>query len=373
MPFSEMTSDQSGNDWASTDAIAPPTYDDLPLTGMRTSTAVTAASLVPPVDIGIATWGTSAYLGAAVESVLRQTHESWRLRVSHDGPDEPAAREVLAPYLDDPRVSYSARERRLGAAGNKTWLINQGTAPFVALLDHDDIWDPGFLARRVSFLTAHEGCGFAFSAMRIVDERGDELKRWRVRLEPGLQERDGFVHLLLGQNMIGASSALVRRSAYAAVGPRFDGRFPRTYDYEMWLRLALALPVGFLDGFDAAWRAHPEQGTGDLEGLEAEYGALVDHAWTLIGEQAPSLRLRRGARRRKLASLLLTGVLNAIERDDTSSARRYLARAVRIDPLSALDPRAPFAACAVALGKTGRGAVFRARAFAHNRGIRLRL
>jgi glycosyltransferase involved in cell wall biosynthesis len=328
---------------------------------------------VPPVDVGIATWGTSAYLGAAVDSVLSQTHGNWRLRVSHDGPDDPGARETLAPYLDDPRISYSARERRLGAAGNKTWLINEGTAPLVALLDHDDVWDPEFLARRVSFLSAHEACGFAFSAMRIVDEQGNELKRWRVRLEPGVQDRDEFVHLLLGQNMIGASSALVRRSAYAAVGARFDERFPRTYDYEMWLRLSLALPVGFLDGFDAAWRTHPRQGTGDLDELEAEYGALVDHAWTLIGEQAPSLKLRKGARRRKLASLLLTGVLNAIERDDGAAARRYLARAIRIDPLSALDPRTPFAACAVALGETGRDAVFRARAFAHNHGIRLRL
>lgn len=305
--------------------------------------------------------------------MLRQTHGSWRLRISHDGPDGPGVREVLAQYLDDSRISYSARERRLGAAGNKTWLINEGTAPFVALLDHDDVWDPGFLARRVSFLAAHEDCGFAFAAMRIVDERGDELKRWRIRLEPGVQERDAFVHLLLGQNMIGASSALVRRSAYAAVGPHFDERFPRTYDYEMWLRLSLALPVGFLDGFDAAWRAHAEQGTGDLTGLEDEYRALVDHAWTLIGEQAPGLELRKGTRRRKLASLLLTGVLNAIERDDAAAARRYLARAVRIDPLSVLDPRAPFAACAVALGERGRDAVFRARAFAHNHGIRLRL
>jgi glycosyltransferase involved in cell wall biosynthesis len=347
---------------------------------MRTSTAATAAILAPeaaasgsPVDIGIATWGTDAYLGAAVESVLGQTHRDWRLRVSHDGPDDEGVEAALEPYLDDPRIAYSARERRLGAAGNKTWLINQGTAPFVALLDHDDVWDPDFLARRVSFLCAHEGCGFAFASMRIVDARGDELKRWRVRLEPGVQERDEFVHLLLGQNMIGASSAVVRRAAYAAVGPRFDERFPRTYDYEMWLRLTLAAPVGFLEGFDAAWRAHPQQGTGDLEGLEVEYEALVDHAWALIQEQAPDVKLRPRARRRKLASLLLTGVLNAIERDDTEAARRYLGRAVRIDPLSALDPRAPFAACAVTLGATGRSAVFRARAFAHNHGIRLRL
>lgn len=323
--------------------------------------------------MGIPTWGTSGYLGAAVESVLRQAHRNWRLRVSHDGPDDRGTPEALEPYLGDPRVSYSARERRLGAAGNKTWLINEGTAPFVALLDHDDVWDPGFLVRRTAFLSEHPECGFAFASMRIVDEHGEELKRWRVRLQPGVQERSEFVRLLLGQNMIGASSALVRREAYETVGPRFDDRFPRTYDYEMWLRLALAVPVGFLDGFDAAWRAHPEQGTGDLEGLETEYGALVDHAWALIGEQAPELRLRERTRRRKLASLLLTGVLNAIERDDTAAARRYLGRAIRIDPLSALDPRAPFAACAVALGATGRDAVFRARAFAHNHGIRLRL
>lgn len=325
------------------------------------------------VDVGIAAWGDARYLAEAIESVLAQTESRWRLRVSHDGHDDDAARRVVTPYLDDPRISYEARERRLGAAGNKSWLINQGDAPFVALLDHDDRWDEPFLERRLAFMEDHPECGFVFASTRVVGDDGRELKRWRARLSPGLQPRDDFVERLLAQNMIGASSALVRRAAYEAVGPYFDERFPRTYDYEMWLRLALAFPAGVLPGFDAVWRVHPEQGTSDLSQLEEEYALLVDHMFSLVRERAPALRLSSRSQRRKLASMLLTGVLNSLERDDRAAAVRYLKRATSTDPLSILDPRAPFALLGVALGQPGRGAVTRARAFAHNRGIRLRL
>jgi hypothetical protein len=325
------------------------------------------------VEIGIPTWGTSRYLAATVEAVLAQTHQAWRLAISHDGPEGDDAFRCVEPYLGDTRIRYSARERRLGAAGNKTWLINQGTGPFVALLDHDDLWDETFLESRVRFLTEHADCGFVFASMRVIDGNGDELKRWNVRLEPGVQERAAFVERLLGQNLIGASSALVRRTAYESLGSQFDERFPRTYDYEMWVRLALAFPVGVLPEFDAALRTHPDQSTGDLTGLEEEYSSLVEHIWKLVHEEAPAVHLGRRSKRRKVASLLLTGVLNAIERDQRRTAFRYLVRALRIDPLSVFDVRTPSAALAIPLGSTGKRAINGARSFAHNRGIRLRL
>jgi hypothetical protein len=198
------------------------------------------------------------------------------------------------------------------------------------------------------------------------------VKRWRTRLRPGVQDRAAFVRRLLGQNMIGASSALVRRSAFEEVGARFDPRFKRTYDYEMWVRLALAAPVGFLPGFDSCWRIHPAQATGDLGDLESEYRELVDHLWALIEQRLPELRLRPRSRRRKLASLLLTGTLNAIERGDRRAASHLLRRALAADPSSALDARVPFSLLGLWLGRPGRKTVVHVRALAHSHGIRLR-
>ena len=50
----------------------------------------------------------------------------------------------------------------------------------------------------------------------------------------------------------------VRRSAYAAVGPIFDERFP-SWDFDMYLRIAIRFPVGHLDVWDSNFRVHTQQ------------------------------------------------------------------------------------------------------------------
>ena len=291
----------------------------------------------PLVDIGIPSWGRPGYLATAIESVLAQTLGSWRLVVSEDGPAGGPVAAAVAPYLTDRRIRYTVAGESMGAAGNKTQLIQIGRAPYVALLDDDDCWESEFLARRVAFLEAHPECGLVFSSMAVIDGSGREVGRWTAGLAEGMQLRVQFVRRLLRSNPIGSSSTLVRRSAYEAVGPVFDGRFPRTYDYEMWLRLGLRFPVGYLGGYDACWRVHTDQGSAELGGLVEEYSALVDHMFALAQRDQPDLGLSDRERRQKLSSILLTGALNALEHGDRRTSADCLRTALRIHPLAIAD------------------------------------
>lgn len=327
----------------------------------------------PLVDVVVPTVGRLAYLREAVGSVQRQTFTRWRLVVSDNGSNSDEVRAFAEQISADPRVEFRSSPERVSVTAHLTRLLTDGNARYVAILPDDDLWQPGFLERRVRFLEEQPTCGFVFSSMTVVDGSGAEVKRWRVRLDEGVQDRRDFIRRLLAQNVVGLASALIRRSTLERVGPWLDDRYPRTADYELWLRLAIAAPVGFLDSFDAALREHPDQGTGEFGALEEEYAGLASHAWELVNEQAPELRLSPRWKRRRVASLLLTGVLNAIERDDRDAALHYLRRAMQVDPWSAFDRRTPFAVAGVVFGDMGRSAVRRARAVAHTHGIGLRL
>ena len=61
----------------------------------------------------------------------------------------------MREFTDDPGFTLVATGRNLGPAANWTRLIQQGSAPYVTLLQDDDVWDPDFLARRVAFLERH--------------------------------------------------------------------------------------------------------------------------------------------------------------------------------------------------------------------------
>jgi hypothetical protein len=83
------------------------------------------------VDVGIPTRERPELVCEAVESVLAQTFGRWRLRISENGPGGSATEAALAPYLSDPRISYSATEVSIAGPENWSRLIQQGVAPYV--------------------------------------------------------------------------------------------------------------------------------------------------------------------------------------------------------------------------------------------------
>ena len=87
----------------------------------------------PRVSVLIPTYDHAAFLPRALDSLLAQREQRWEAIVVEDGsPDD--TREVVRPYLDDPRFSYHrfADNRGLGAALSAAQA--RATAPYVAYL-----------------------------------------------------------------------------------------------------------------------------------------------------------------------------------------------------------------------------------------------
>jgi GT2 family glycosyltransferase len=197
------------------------------------------------VDVCIPTYGRPEYLALSIESVLAQTLTSWRLTVSENGSGGGEIQALVERYRSDPRVEYVATGTNIGGAANSTRLIRAGSAPYVAVLHDDDLWGPGFLARRVEFMEANPSCGLVFSSSEFIDEAGKVLYRFEVDLPEGIQDRTTFLRRLYVGNIVSMPTVLVRRSSYAAVGSTFNESL-LFYDHEMWLRIASRFDVGFM-------------------------------------------------------------------------------------------------------------------------------
>jgi glycosyltransferase involved in cell wall biosynthesis len=321
----------------------------------------------PIVDVGIPTHGRPQYVGEAIKSVLAQTMRAWRLIVSEDGPGGGEVESAVKPYLDDRRIEYVARGE-VGAARSMSLTIQDGSAPYVALLHDDDRWESNFLSRRVTFLEAHPECGFVFSGNIEIDGSGREIGRSDLRAE-GVLRQQAFVPILLRNNWIATPTLLVRRTAYDAVGAAFDDRFPTIYDYEMALRLAIAFPAGYLAVRDAAYRIHGAQVSRDLQSA-CEHLRLLDHADYLLSD-TPSLRLPGHEHRRKRSGFLLTLALDRLAECDRRAASRNLLQAIRTYPPSLVDPRLPAGLTALVLGQPATQTLMKLRRIVNRRRIRL--
>jgi hypothetical protein len=130
----------------------------------------------------------------------------------------------------------------------------QGTAPYVALLNDDDRWRPGFLEVRVAALREHAECGFAFGEWVQVDERGNEVSRAPFRFPKGPVRREVLGWWFTRQNIV-PPTLLVRRAALEAAGGAFDEHW-HYCDWEMWARIAARFPAYYVRQQDCDIRRH---------------------------------------------------------------------------------------------------------------------
>jgi glycosyltransferase involved in cell wall biosynthesis len=281
------------------------------------------------VDVGIPAYCKPEYLEEAIESVLAQTLPSWRLLVSDDSPPDESVAPVVEPYLSDPRVEYVV-SRTGDCARNWTRVIQTGSAPYVAILHDDDRWHPEFLERHVAFLEREPECGFVCSSARIIDGGGKVVGQSRLYLDEGVYPPEVIAPMLLRKNLVKVAAVLVRRSAYEAVGPEFMDTL--TYpDWEMWLRLALKFPMGYLRRRDADYRVHALASTTVDHRDRETVLELHRHLDALVERELPGARLGPVERARRWARLSLSTDLPPGAPGGKLLARaRYLNRNVRV-------------------------------------------
>jgi glycosyltransferase involved in cell wall biosynthesis len=323
------------------------------------------------VDVGIPTRERPQLVRLAIESVLAQTYEHWRLVISENGLAGGETESVVREYLDDPRITYVCTDSTtLGGAENWTRLIQQGHAPYVALLHDDDLWNPGWLELRVGFMDRNPDVGFVFSGNKEIDANGNVVGESEFVLPQGVHPPQTVFPLLYRHNVMGQPTILVRRSAYEAVGPYFDATYFPYWDYEMCLRLAARFPAGYLAVRDCSYRTHDVRMTFTVRHFGEAYLQVLDRADQML-EELPRIHVSPRLRRRRRAQALLTAALDSLESGDRRACRDRLREAVRTYPRIVFDVRFATALAALATGKWSSRVLARARYRVHHRGIRL--
>jgi glycosyltransferase involved in cell wall biosynthesis len=333
----------------------------------------------PPVDIGMPAYRRPQFIGEAIESVLAQTYSNWRLLVSENGPGGGEVEDVVSLYTSDPRIRFSATGTNLGPAANWTRLVQAGTAPYFTVIQDDDMWDPEFLARRVAFLETHRACGFVYSGDRQVDQNGRRIASERTAslqsenvadvLAEGIYSPHEYITSLYRHKLGGIHTPSIcslgvmsRRSALEAVGAVFDETFPFLYwDVQLYLKMALRFPTGFLAIKDATQRIHHPSITSE-HSFDGEYWLRYhDYHESWFRRELPDLRLPRQYHQ-IVADAHILASLDALERGDRQRCARHLGNALRQSPSSIAKPRFAAGAAGLALGRRGPSLLARARA-----------
>jgi len=197
------------------------------------------------ITVIIPTFNQQALLLETIRSVFAQTFQDYELVVVDDGSTD-ATRQALAPY--EHRLRYVWKENG-GEASARNRGIREARCRFIAFLDHDDLWDPGFLATTITHMETHPSLGLVSTgSIRLPD--GKQHPGFRK----GLLQGDLFP-LLFRRNFITTSGVVVRREVFDRVG-LFNEPLRFGVDYDMWLRIAKEYPIALLNRPLCKWRHH---------------------------------------------------------------------------------------------------------------------
>lgn len=116
----------------------------------------------------------ASYLRIALDSLLAQTSDDWRLLIVTEADRDAQLAAVVSPYASDARVELIVnRGRRLAGAFN-TGMRDAGT-DFVAILLGDDMWSPDAVKVLNTHIRAHPEVDFFHSSRIVIDEHGEPL------------------------------------------------------------------------------------------------------------------------------------------------------------------------------------------------------
>ena len=168
-------------------------------------------------------------VGAAISSVLQQTHRNFELVVVDDGSAD--ATGSIAGSFPDARV---VRQENAGVAAARNRGIEEAGGELIAFCDADDVLFPQHLEALVEAWEPHGGIATANSFWLFPGGIHPSRRRYKGRFPaPDRQRR-----AILEQNFVSTLS-LFPKALFEEIGP-FDTELAVAEDWDFWLRAIYA-------------------------------------------------------------------------------------------------------------------------------------
>ncbi|MBS0012890.1 MAG: glycosyltransferase family 2 protein, partial [Desulfobacterales bacterium] len=190
------------------------------------------------------------FIAEAVDSVLAPEYTPFELIVVDDCSTDDTGR-MLSAYGEQIRV---IRQANAGVSAARNQGVRAAAAEWIAFLDSDDHWLAGKLARQMSWFAANPD-------MRICQTEELWIRNGR-RVNPGRRHQKQQGHIFepsLWLCLISPSAVMLHRSLLECHGG-FNEALPACEDYDLWLKITCAEPVGLISTPLIVKRGgHPDQ------------------------------------------------------------------------------------------------------------------
>ena len=195
---------------------------------------------MPLISVIIPTYNRKELVGRAIDSVRSQTYTDWELIVVDDASEDGTGnREDIAG--NDIPLTYIRLPLHRGVAAARNIGVAHSTGSWISFLDSDDVWHRDKLQKQVQWLKTHDDFRI-FQTREIWIRKGVRVNAPMTHSKiHGFQFKENLTRC-----MITPSSVMMEKKLFLEVGG-FNESLPACEDYDLWLRITSAYPVGLLD------------------------------------------------------------------------------------------------------------------------------
>jgi glycosyltransferase involved in cell wall biosynthesis len=214
------------------------------------------------ISIIIPAYKAEKYIDNALNSIQAQTHTEWELIVVEDAFNDRTAVivEEFSQRNSNNSVSYLRHDINKGLAATRNTGIKTARGTYIALLDHDDVWQPQHLKNLVLALS-QDNSDIAYTTVSMFND----AEHITGTFGPTEKEMLDFPFSLFWRNFIVPSSVVMRKSVFEEIG-FFEENMRSCEDYEYWLRMARSgYRFSHVDGHSCLYRRHESSLSQNLE------------------------------------------------------------------------------------------------------------
>ncbi|MFH0823236.1 MAG: glycosyltransferase family A protein [Pseudomonadota bacterium] len=188
----------------------------------------------PFVSVIIPTYNRLALLKESVESVRRQSFKDFQIIVVDDG-----CTDDTGEWLDAQPDLSALHQSNSGIADSRNNGASIAAGRWLAFLDHDDLWLPDKLLVQTDFAKENPELG-------LIAARHERLSKYRRPGRSGPSLKGDLFVKVFSESFIHTSSVMIRKDVFESIGG-FPTRYRFADEFDVWLKLAAAHPIGFID------------------------------------------------------------------------------------------------------------------------------
>ncbi len=180
---------------------------------------------------------------STIRSILNQTVTGYEVIVSDDCSTDGTWERIQILAAEDKRIRPIRTPHNMGMAGNANHAVAQTDRPYIALLHHDDIYHKDLLEKWASVLERNPDAAFVFNPYGVFESDFVYQESMPGECIDGKWLLNN--HLFARWGCVVRGTAMIRRNAWVQVGGMRE-QFGLLADIDLWMRLAMRWPVGYV-------------------------------------------------------------------------------------------------------------------------------